>query len=81
MELLQKYGIPHGFSTVFSRKNADVVISDEFIDLMLEKGCLWGWYFLYMPVCGDKDLSLMPTPEQRAKLWKKHLEIRQKNQL
>ena len=78
MELLQKYGIPHGFSTVFSRKNADVVLSDEFIDLMLEKGCLWGWYFLYMPVCGDKDLSLMPTPEQRAKLWKRHLEIRQK---
>jgi len=76
MELLQKYGIPHGFSTVFSRKNADVVISDEFIDLMLEKGCLWGWYFLYMPVSGDKDLSLMPTPEQRARLWKRHLEIR-----
>ena len=78
MELLKKYGVPHGFSVVYSRKNADVVISDGFIDLMLEKGCLWGWYFLYMPVCGDKDTSLMPTPEQRANLWKRHLEIRSK---
>jgi len=76
MELLKRYGVPHGFSVVYSRKNADTVISDEFVDLMIGKGCLWGWYFLYMPVCGDKDLSLMPTPEQRAELWKRHLEIR-----
>jgi MoaA/NifB/PqqE/SkfB family radical SAM enzyme len=78
MELLQKYGVPHGFSAVYSRKNAERVISDEFIDLMIEKGCLWGWYFLYMPVCGDRDISLMPTPEQRVALWKRHLEIRSK---
>jgi len=78
MEILKKYGVAHGFSVVYSRKNAETVISDEFIDLMLEKGCLWGWYFLYMPVCGNKDISLMATPEQRANLWKRHLEIRSK---
>lgn len=78
MELLKEYGVPHGFSVVYSRKNAEVVISDEFIELMLNNGCLLGWYFLYMPVCGDKDLSMMPTPEQRVKLWKRHLEIMEK---
>ena len=77
MEICQKYGIPHGFSVTFTSKNADVVTSDEFIDLMIEKGCIWGWYFLYMPVFGEKeDISLMPTPEQRYKLWKRHREIR-----
>ena len=77
MEICQKYGIPHGFSVTFTSKNADVVISDKFIDLMIEKGCLWGWYFLYMPVFGEsKDISLMPTPQQRYNLWKRHLEIR-----
>jgi MoaA/NifB/PqqE/SkfB family radical SAM enzyme len=77
MDLMKKYGIPHGFSVCYTSKNADVVTSDEFIDLMIEKGCLWGWYFLYMPVFGEsKDISLMPSPEQRAKLWKRHLEIR-----
>ena len=77
MEICQKYGIPHGFSVTYTSKNADVVTSDEFIDLMIEKGCLWGWYFLYMPVFGEKeDISLMPTPQQRYNLWKRHLEIR-----
>ena len=78
MELLKQYGVPHGFSVAYSKKNAETVISDEFIDLMIEKGCIWGWYFLYMPVGGDRDISLMATPEQRAKLWKRHLEIRSK---
>lgn len=81
MELLKKYGVPHGFSVVYSKKNAEEVLSDKFIDLMIEKGCLWGWYFLYMPVCGNKDISLMATPEQRAILWKRHLEIRSKKPL
>jgi len=78
MDLLKEYGVPHGFSVVYSRENAESVISDQFIDLMIEKGSFWGWYFLYMPVCGDKDISLMPTPEQRVNLWKRHLEIRNK---
>lgn len=77
MEICQKYGIPHGFSVTYTSKNADVVTSDEFIDLMIEKGCVWGWYFLYMPVFGEKeDISLMPSPEQRYNLWKRHQEIR-----
>jgi len=40
------------------------------MDLMIEKGAIYGWYFLYMPVDGDSDMSLMPTPEQRDKLRK-----------
>jgi len=77
MDLLKKYGIPHGFSVTYTSKNADVVASNEFIDLMIEKGCFWGWYFLYMPVFGEKeDISLMLSPEQRYRLWKRHLEIR-----
>ncbi len=79
MEICQKYGIPHGFSVTYTSKNAEVVTSDKFIDLMIEKGCVWGWYFLYMPVFGEKeDISLMPTPEQRYHLWRRHLEIRDK---
>lgn len=77
MDICQKYGIPHGFSVCYTNKNADVTTSDEFIDLMIEKGCIWGWYFLYMPVFGEKeDISLMPSPEQRYNLWKRHFELR-----
>jgi len=77
METCQKYGIPHGFSVCYTKKNAEITVSDKFINLMIDKGCLWGWYFLYMPVFGENaDISLMPTAEQRELLWKRHLEIR-----
>jgi MoaA/NifB/PqqE/SkfB family radical SAM enzyme len=65
MDILKEKGVPFGYSVCVTRKNAEVVISDEFVDLMIEKGALIGWYFLYMPVCGDKNTELMPTPEQR----------------
>ncbi|OQX82458.1 MAG: hypothetical protein B6D53_04555 [Candidatus Omnitrophica bacterium 4484_49] len=52
METCQKYGIPHGFSVCYTKKNAEITVSDKFINLMIDKGCLWGWYFLYMPVFG-----------------------------
>lgn len=65
MDILRKKGVPFGYSVCVTRKNAEIVMSDKFIDLMIEKGALTGWYFLYMPVCGDKNTELMPTPEQR----------------
>jgi MoaA/NifB/PqqE/SkfB family radical SAM enzyme len=65
MDILKEKGVPFGYSTCVTRKNAETVTSDKFIDLMIEKGALIGWYFLYMPVCGDQNTELMPTPEQR----------------
>ena len=65
MDILKRNKVPFGYSACVTRKNAEVVVSDEFVDLMIEKGALVGWYFLYMPVCGDKNTDLMPTPEQR----------------
>ncbi len=68
MDILRKFGVPFGYSTAVTSINEPVVASDEFIDLMQEKGAIIGWYFLYMPVGKDPDLSLMPTPEQRVHL-------------
>ena len=68
MDLMKKYGIPHGYSVCVTRKNIEKITSDEFVDLMIEKESVLGWYFLYMPVAGDKNLDLMPTPQQRLYL-------------
>ena len=35
---------------------------------MVEKGAAYGWYFLYMPIGREPDLSLMPSAEQRQEL-------------
>lgn len=68
MDLLRERGAVFGFSLTVNRLNAMEAFSDEFIDLMIEKGALYGWSFHYVPIGRDPDLSLMITPEQRAYL-------------
>jgi MoaA/NifB/PqqE/SkfB family radical SAM enzyme len=76
MDLLKKNKIPFGFSVCVTKKNLNEVFSDKFVDLMISKGAFIGWYFLYMPVCGDTNLDLMPTPEQRIEMLERGREIR-----
>lgn len=59
-------GVIFGFSATPTRRNIDLVFSDEFIDTMIEKGALFGWYFHYIPIGRKPDVTLMPTPDQRA---------------
>lgn len=68
MELLHKAGVPFGFSSMVTRQNLETIISDEFNDMLIAKGALFGWHFLYMPVGRDPDLESMPTAEQRDRL-------------
>jgi sulfatase maturation enzyme AslB (radical SAM superfamily) len=68
MDNLRQTGSVFGFSSLVTRHNIDAICSEAWIDLLIEKGALYGWHFLYMPVGDDPDMSLMPTPEQRNKL-------------
>ena len=67
MDALRKEHVPFGFSSMVARKGVDVVTSDEFIDTLIDKGCLFGWYFIYVPIGLKPDPSQMPTPEQRER--------------
>ena len=68
MDNLRKAGVLFGFSAMLTRQNVETIISDEFNDMLIAKGCVYGWHFLYIPVGGDADPILMPTPQQRARL-------------
>lgn len=68
MDNLNQAGVIFGFSVTPTNLTSDIVMSDEFIDLMIEKGCSFGWYFQYVPIGGKPDVSLMSTPEQRNNL-------------
>ena len=68
MEILREERALFAFSVTVTRLNIDVVTSDEFIDFLIQKGCNYGWYFLYCPVGRNPDISLMPTPAQRNQL-------------
>ena len=68
MDNLRKAGCVFGFSSLVTRENIDAICTDEWFDLLVKKGALYGWLFLYMPVGANPNPDLMPTPEQRNKL-------------
>lgn len=76
MDDLREAGVMFGFSATPMRTNNDVVVSDEFIDHYISKGCFVGWYFSYMPVGREPNLDFMPTPEQRLYRLRRIREIR-----
>ncbi|MCL5290989.1 MAG: radical SAM protein [Actinobacteria bacterium] len=81
MDRLRDAGVIYFYSVTVTRKNIETVVSDDFINFMIEKGSPVGWYFNYMPVGRDPDLSLMPTPEQRNLLRRRAIEIRNEKPL
>ncbi len=77
MDVMREHRLPFGYSACVTRRNAATVVSDEFVNHMIKKGAILGWYFLYMPVCGDKNTDLMPTPAQRDNQRRRRDEIRE----
>lgn len=65
MRRLHEAGLPYGFSVMTTRHNTDTVTGEAFADWAIARGCLLGYYFNYMPVGADPDMSLLPTPAQR----------------
>lgn len=69
MDLLRERKLPFGISCCWTRANADTVATEENIDWMIDKGALFCWYFHYMPVGSAAGPELIPTPEQREKMY------------
>ncbi len=65
-----------GTSATVTRQNADTVSSLVFIDRMMDVGSMAQMYFLYLPVNGQADFNLLVTPEQRNRLRKCVMTIR-----
>ncbi len=70
MDLLRERGVFFGSSITAMRYNVEEIMSEAFIDFLVEKGALYSWIFHYVPVGSDPDIELMLTPEQR--LWMVH---------
>ncbi|MDD6154084.1 MAG: radical SAM protein [Eubacteriales bacterium] len=65
MDLLKQHGCLFGTSIAYTRANCELVTSDEFIDMEIEKGVQFTMYFHLMPVGMDASPDLMPTMQQR----------------
>ena len=76
MDLMHKNHIPFGVSICYTSKNYKVVTSDEFLDLLISKGCFFAWYFHYMPIGDGANVNLMLNAEQREYMIHRVREIR-----
>jgi MoaA/NifB/PqqE/SkfB family radical SAM enzyme len=76
MDILKAHKLPFGYSTCYHSQNVDIIGSEEYTDMLIEKGCKFGWYFTYIPVGKDAKVDLMVSPEQREFMYNKINEYR-----
>ena len=68
MDFLREAGLFFAVSTTQTRFNTDILTSDDFVDFLLEKGCILMWNFHYLPIGRDPDVKMMATPQQRNRM-------------
>ena len=70
MALMKSHRLPFGISTCYTSRNVDDVSSETYFDQLIDAGALFVWFFHYMPVGNDAATELLPSPEQRMKMYK-----------
>ncbi|HHP51011.1 MAG TPA: radical SAM protein [Moorella mulderi] len=71
MDLMRQAGVIYGVSITYNRLNTEEVGSDAFVDMLIDRGVAFGWYFTYIPIGKDVDLKMMATPQQRAWMYER----------
>ena len=76
MDNLRKNGVVFGISITATRKNAEIILSEKFLDYCFKvKGAMYGWIFHYMPIGRSSTLEMMITPEQRHWMLQQEMEL------
>lgn len=81
MEILHERKLLYGISCCYTSANYDSITSEEYYDMLIEKGAYFVWYFHYMPVGNDASPELLPTPEQRAEVYRRIRDYRSRKPL
>jgi len=76
MDLMKEHGLLYGTSICYTSKNYKDVTSDEFYDMLIDKGVRFSWYFHYMPIGNDASVELLPNKDQREYVMKRIRETR-----
>lgn len=81
MDILKEKKLPFGISCCYTRKNVNVIGSEEYFDKMIEWGAKFAWFFTYMPVGVDAVPELMATAEQREFMYNQVRKFRNEKSL
>lgn len=67
-----------GVCTSLCRTNIDDLLTEEWIDRLIEMGVMYTWFHVYRPMGPDSNPDLCLTPEQQLKARKFVVEMRAK---
>lgn len=81
MDLLKSHGLMFGMSITYTKYNIETVTSPSFIEEFIDRGCIFAWYFMFMPVGKDPILDLVPTPGQRLECGNRIMKMRKREPL
>lgn len=76
MSILKEKKLLFGASCCYTSKNIDSLSSEEYIDMLIDSGAKFAWFFHYMPVGNEAVPELLPLPEQREIMYRKIREYR-----
>ena len=76
MRILKEKKLPFGASCCYTSKNIDSLSSEEYIDMLVESGAKFAWFFHYMPIGNTAAPELLPLPQQREIMYRKIREYR-----
>ena len=78
MANLREVGVPFGISLTATRKNSEIITSEELMKYYWDKGVIYGWIFQLMPI-GRGSMDLVITPDQRLKMFNRTRDLIKKN--
>ena len=76
MRILKEKKLAFGASCCYTSKNINSLSSEEYIDMLIESGAKFAWFFHYMPIGNTAVPELLPSPEQREVMYRKIREYR-----
>jgi MoaA/NifB/PqqE/SkfB family radical SAM enzyme len=65
MDVLREKRLLFGVSVCYTSQNVEAVVSEAFIDDIIQRGAKFAWYFTYIPVGHQAVPELLVSPEQR----------------
>ncbi|NMD37685.1 MAG: radical SAM protein [Christensenellaceae bacterium] len=81
MDLLREKRLVFGISSCYTSANYDSITSEEYFDMLIQKGAYFIWFFHYMPVGNNASPELLPNPEQREIVYRRIRDLRRRKPL
>lgn len=76
MKILKDNKLPFGASCCYTSQNIPSLSSEEYMDMLVNCGAKFAWFFHYMPIGNEAVTELLPLPKQRKLMFDKIREYR-----